>query len=119
MDKLYYLASPYSRYPGGIQKAHDDVVKQAVFLNERGIDVFSPIAHSHHMTFVEPESKDYYRMLNWDAKFIDRTDGVIVCTLEGWETSTGVRWEIDYAKKIGKPVFYMAPYLLPENLDEQ
>lgn len=116
-DKLYYLASPYSRYPHGIQRAHDDVVAQAVFLNEQGIDVFSPIAHSHYMTFVEVESKDYYKMLNWDAKFIARMDGLIVCMLDDWATSTGVRWEIDYAKEHGKPVYYMLPNRLPDGLN--
>lgn len=111
--KLHYLATPYSRYPTGLEEAYRDAISQAVFLNEEGIDVFSPIAHSHHMTFVEVGSKDYYRMLKWDAKFIDRCDSVIVCMMEGWSESVGVNWEIDYAKSIGKPVYYMTPGELP------
>ena len=46
----------------------------------------------------------------FDKAFIERFDGIIVLQLDGWEKSVGVGAEIEYAKKLGLPV-----YLLPPN----
>ena len=47
MYHLWYLASPYSLFPGGLEMATRVVSREAARLLEAGIPVVSPIAHSH------------------------------------------------------------------------
>lgn len=43
----WYLASPYSKYPAGIEAAFQDICKQTALLIRHKIPVYSPIAHTH------------------------------------------------------------------------
>jgi len=114
-DLLWYLASPYSKYPEGMEAAFIEVSKQAAFLkNEAGIDTFVPIAHSHPVAkYGKMDAVDHDLWLAWDKKFIDRCDGMIVCKMPSWENSFGVNWEIDQFKAQGKPIIYMEPNKVP------
>ena len=44
---LAYLATPYSKYPAGLQQAFVDAAKLAALLLRSGMNVYSPIAHTH------------------------------------------------------------------------
>lgn len=44
---LVYLATPYSKYPRGIEAAFVDASRLAACLVRLGISVYSPIAHTH------------------------------------------------------------------------
>jgi hypothetical protein len=45
----------------------------------------------------------------YDRKFLERCDEVVVLMLDGWEESVGVQAEIRIAGELGKPVRYLAP----------
>jgi len=77
-----------------------------------GMLVFSPIAHS--VPIAEhggaPDTWDFWRSL--DLEILGRCDEVVVLKLPGWDESRGVQAEVAMARKLGKPVSYVAP--LPE-----
>ena len=43
----YYLATPYSKYPGGPEAAFQMACRQAAILIKAKIPVYCPIAHTH------------------------------------------------------------------------
>lgn len=113
-NRLWYMASPYSKYRPGIEAAFVEASKQAAFLKNNGIDVFAPIPHSHPIAIHGGlDAYDYDLMLSWDKKFIDRCDGLIICMMDGYDISHGVKWEKEQFEKQGKPVYYMTPNEVP------
>ena len=104
---IYYLASPYSHKDWKIKKQRAEAVtKAAVDLLHQGVYCFAPIAYN------EPWEKfdlpgDWQFWEKFDKAFIDKMDGVIVLQLDGWEQSVGVAAEIQYAKSVNKPVYYI------------
>jgi nucleoside 2-deoxyribosyltransferase len=110
---LAYLATPYSLYQAGIDKAFEDACAVNARLAERGVTAFSPIAHSHPIAMhgrLNP--KDGMFWIKHDELFIERCDLLIVAQLDGWEVSEGVTFEIDAFKCAGKPIYYLNPKTL-------
>lgn len=104
----FYLASPYSKHPKGMEYAFRAVSAAAAHLIKSGIPVFCPIAHSHPIAkygSIPAESHDIW--LPADEPLMRAATGIIVCKLEGWESSYGVNYEIDVFTEQGKPVFHM------------
>jgi hypothetical protein len=108
MSKLVYLASPYSRFPGGREQAFKLVCQKAAQLMEQGVSVFCPIAHSHPIE-VEGMSKiqdgDFW--LKQDFAVLDKCDELWVYKMPGWDTSYGVEKEIERAQWEGIPIKYI------------
>lgn len=112
---FYYLATPYSKYPAGIDAAFRDACLNAALLIRAGIPVFSPIAHTHPIAMEgEIDPFDHSVWLEADKAFMDAAKAIIVCQMEGWETSYGVRVEIEEFQQAGKPVYYMTEGVLPD-----
>jgi nucleoside 2-deoxyribosyltransferase len=96
-----YLAVPYTH------ENKDVVLNRVRFVNKVaarlikiGIIVFSPISHSHYIA----EQENLLNVWNsiWikqDTEFINWCDVVIVCAIDGWGKSEGVKSEIEYAKR--------------------
>lgn len=119
MTKLWYLASPYTKFKDGIDRAFVEASKNAAWLANKGIFTFAPIAHTHPIAlYGNIDCYDYEIMLKWDFTFIDRCDGLIVCMMDGWDKSYGVSKEIEYCLSLHKPVYYMRPYNVPEEFGE-
>lgn len=109
-DGLYYLASPYSSNDPYIrERRYLDVLKIGADLTTLGLVLIEPIAMSHHQAqrFNLPTGYDFWQ--HRDRRFIDLCCAVIICTLDGWQESVGVRDEIAYAHAQGKPVYYLNP----------
>lgn len=105
---LWYLASPYSKYPAGPEQAYRDVTKVAAALMKRGIHVFCPITHSHPLAVIGGlPLNDHDFWLPHDRYHMERCEGVIVACMDTWETSTGVTWEIQRFEKNRRPVLYL------------
>ena len=110
-EKLIYLASPYSKYPEGRQKAFEEVCAKTAELMQIGYKVFSPIAHSHP---IEQYGKipssvgthDFW--LRQDFAILDMSDELWVYKMPGWEDSYGVNAEIERAKDLDIPVKYIS-----------
>lgn len=106
---LWYLASPYSKYEGGQQKAHDDVIKIMAQLVKNGLNIFCPIAHTHALGLEMGNALDSTFWTEFDNTFLELCDGVIVAKMPGWDQSTGVAQEIAEAEKTGKQIVYLDP----------
>jgi hypothetical protein len=112
---FYYLASPYSKYPKGIVAAFEKICQEAALLVRHQIPVYSPIAHTHPIAIhgdIDPF--DHSIWLEADRAFMDAACGLIVCQMEGWEVSYGIGVEIRHFEKAGKPIYYMAPGIVPD-----
>lgn len=104
---IYYLASPYTHADASVRKARAEAATAAaVKLLHQGVFVFAPIPYN------EPWEKynlpgDWAFWCDFDKSFVDRCDGgLIVLMLDGWCKSTGVTAEIEFAKSLGKPIYY-------------
>lgn len=108
--KLVYLATPYSKYPAGIEAAFRDASKYAARLMQSGVKVYSPIAHTHPLAVhggVDP--LDHSIWLPFDEAMMIAADAICVLQMETWEASKGIAYEIEFFQKAGKPVYFLNP----------
>jgi len=114
---FWYLGTPYSKYPRGIQAAYEDACLQQALLIKAGIPVFCPIAHTHGPAIhggIDP--LDHNIWIPADAPFMQAAKGLIVCKMEGWRDSYGLTVEVDYFINHRKPVFYMDVGIVPRDV---
>lgn len=107
---LIYVATPYSKYPGGLEQAFIDACKLTARLLQQGLKVYSPIAHTHPIAIhggIDP--LDLSIWLKFDAIMMDKAAALLVAMMPRWENSTGVRHEIDYFVEADKPVYFLSP----------
>lgn len=112
MSGLIYLASPYSHPdPAERERRYKEACRVAGNLMKRGRRVFSPIAHSHPIEAAfedaKPEGHDFW--LEQDFAVLRHAAELHVLCLEGWERSRGIAAEVEFAGRIGIPVFYIDP----------
>lgn len=114
MEKLQYLASPYSHPDAWMRELRFRAVSRvaARLAVERGIMTFCPVAHTHPFTeemagAVSPTDHDFW--LRWDHPFEEMCVGLIICQLPWWTVSKGVSVEIARFKAAGKPVEKLYP----------
>lgn len=114
MTGFYYIATPYTRFPEGIEAAFVAACEQAAFLLRNGVRTYSPIAHTHPIAIhgkIDP--LDHSIWLPFDEAMMEAAVGIIVCQLPTWEISYGVKHEIEHFLAAGKPVIYMTPGEVP------
>jgi hypothetical protein len=105
---VIYLASPYSHRHAMVRehRYHDACVALANLLRD-GHSAFSPIVHGHPLAMLGlPTDWSYWEA--FDRDHISRCDQLAVLTIDGWESSVGVRAEIAIAEELGKPVWYLS-----------
>jgi hypothetical protein len=109
MDKsIVYLAVPYT-HPDKfvIQQRFDKVNKVSARLMSEGINVFSPISHTHPIALAGSLPTNWEFWKNYDMAFLSCSKKLIVLQLDGWENSVGVQAEIQIAKNLGLPIEYI------------
>lgn len=109
-DTLAYLATPYTKFPGGIEAAFAAACDLTARLTQTGIIVYSPIAHSHAVAKVG--KLDPFDLSIWyphNDQLMKRCDCLIVALLPSWETSVGIKYEIDFFEREAKPIFHLHP----------
>ena len=105
-----YLASPYGGNGGPIARSlcgwrFRNVTKVTAYWMKRGLNIFSPITHSHPIgKYVKFSHEEW---LDFDFQWIDACDVLWVYCQFGWQKSDGVRQEVAYAKRKGMPVKYL------------
>lgn len=108
---FYYLATPYTKHPRGIDAAFKEAAEEAGrLMKERGICVFSPIAHCHPIALnanIDPLDAPFWIALN--KPFMLAACGLIVSDMDGWFYSHGVQEEIKFFKDQEKPVEFLSP----------
>lgn len=115
---FYYLATPYSKYPDGLEAAFKIACEQAAILVRHGVKVYSPIAHTHPIAIyggIDPLSHAIW--LPADRPFMDLAKGLIVLKAKSWELSYGIAEERKHFEALGKPVLWMEPGALPEGVE--
>jgi hypothetical protein len=111
---FHYLATPHSKYPGGLDAAFRAASAQAAVLLAAGVPVFCPIAHSHPMVeFLAPAKDTHETWLGLDEHFMRAAKGLIICKLTGWENSYGVTHEAKRFGEMQKPIVFMEPGCVP------
>lgn len=103
----WYMATIYTNYPGGLDKAHEDACKMMALCLENGIYVFAPIPHTHtasKLMNLDLFNHDFWMQL--DYCMLTPAVGLIVVKMDNWERSKGISLEIDYMTKLGKPIVY-------------
>ncbi len=107
--KVYYLASPYSHKQQAVMDMRYEMVNMAgAILIKEGFILIEPIAMCHHKSgkYDLPTGYEYWKTR--DRTFIERSDGIIVLTLDGWKESVGVSDEIQYSYYLGKQIVYLS-----------
>jgi hypothetical protein len=107
---LIYVGTPYSKYPGGIEVAFVDAARLCAQLLTEGLNVYSPIVHMHPVSVhgnIDP--MDHAIWLPIDAAMMGKSDAMLVAMMAGWETSFGIRHEIEVFVEAGKPVYFLDP----------
>lgn len=117
---LTYIASPYSYYPTGLDRAYSDICEICWWFNVAGISHFSPIIYSHPLAAVWGVDRMNARFwLDFDTRMMGAADALIVVELDGWEDSAGVAEEIAYFEAAGKPVYHLDPLTLELRLESR
>jgi hypothetical protein len=107
---LIYLASPYSKYPGGTERAFEDVSALAGKLLLKGFKVYSPIALTHPIAVhgkIDP--LDHSIWLPFDQAMMKVCEAILIAKMDTWEISFGISEEVKFFKAANKPVYYLDP----------
>lgn len=105
-ETLAYLATPYKKYPGGMDIAFIDAARIAARLLVSGVNVYSPITHSHSLSvYGGLAGGDHKFWLPYDELMMARCDALIVAHMEGWQESKGIAHEVEFFKRVGKSIF--------------
>lgn len=108
--KKIYLAVPYSHPDPDVRAdraAMADCVAAQLFC--AGNIVYSPISGWHGVATKHRLPTDWDTWQRHDESFLDWCDEVTVICAPGWEESTGVTAERQYAEKRGKPISFVNP----------
>ena len=102
---LTYLACPYSHPSAEVMewRYQQSVKATAWLISEEGLNVFSPVTHSHPLV-KSGCAGDWKSWEKIDREYLGISKRVLVLLLKGWDTSTGVLAEIKIARKMGLPV---------------
>lgn len=107
---FFYLATPYSNYPGGREAAYAQALATTARFFRAGIPVYSPIVATHpaaqRADMVSVTHQDWMEL---DYPMMDAALAVVVVMLPGWKESKGVQMEIDRCKATGQQVYYFMP----------
>ena len=117
MADFFYLATPYSKYPGGLTLAFDMACRAQGRCVKAGIPTFCPIVHTHPVAMIasiDPLSHAIW--LAADRPFMEAARGLIVLQATGWDESVGIAHETEHFERVGKPIIYWPPDLPEERL---
>ena len=100
-----YLASPYSHSEASIREARFKEAEAAtVWFLKQKVWVYSPIVHCHALAKEHNLPTDAGFWQEFNHTMIERSSGVIVLGIEGWQESKGVKDEISFAREMGLEV---------------
>jgi hypothetical protein len=110
----FYMATPYRKYPGGLDAAALRAEELAAELIDRGVNVYSPIVHSHALARHTRLSPMDDRWLDIDMAFMRPAQGLIIVKMPNWEISSGIAGEQSWFKVFQRPIFLLDDPLPPE-----
>lgn len=102
---MIYLASPYSHAKQLVMDTRYEQARQVTeILLKRKLSVFSPIVYGHYMTGLGIDYRSW-QVLNDDM--LQLASSMFILTIDGWDKSAGVRYEIERAKAWRKPIVHI------------
>jgi len=114
-----YLASPYSHSSHVVMQ---DRYKRAAAVTAHFLRnhryVYSPIVHCHELARQHDLPRHFGFWQDYNVAMLRMAKELRVIPLIGWKDSKGVQYEIDVAKRIGIPVFFLTDDELREILHE-
>lgn len=94
---VWYLATPYTDPDPAVRQVRAALAtRMTAQLLCSGLNVYSPIAAHHPVSLFMPDAgqPDHAGWMDICYGMLDRCDGVIVSTMDGWRESKGVQLEI-------------------------
>jgi hypothetical protein len=108
VDGYWYIATPYTKYPDGLDVAANHAEFVGGELVRHGVKAYSPIAYCHKIAKrVGLNPTDINIWIPFHEPMISASYGLIVAKMLTWEISTGVSEEIKIYEKAGKPIEYL------------
>lgn len=106
---IIYLASPYSHKSRRIRNQRAAEIRKimARIINEQdAIIPFSPIALTHDLDRL---CRDVRWVEDFDKHLLARFDGMIIVKMPGWDTSVGIKKELNFCLEHRIPYAYATP----------
>lgn len=101
MKDLIYLAAPYTSSDRETILVRVDLInKAAAHLFKIGHFVFSPISHTHPIKECSELDGNFEFWKEYDCRMLGYCNRLVILTLDGWLTSKGVKYEIEYWRRI-------------------
>lgn len=108
---LIYLASPYSSRYGHLRAERYKAARRALHhLVEHGEVVFAPVVYGHPLDEAVPGTRDADYWMRLCLPIMIACARVYVLTIDGWNTSNGLRREVALASEFGKPIHGFNPW---------
>ncbi len=105
---MIYLASPYSHPdPFVREERYLRAMKVLHGLLKDRIWTFSPIVHCHELKKIVDLPFEHEFWLDYDCHILKLCTKLLVLRIEGWETSRGLKMEMDFANANGIPIEYI------------
>lgn len=106
----WYVATPYTKFPAGLEAAHVLACRVTADLMKHGFPAYSPIAHTHPIAeHGDMDKVDHELWVRADKPLVDAASGIIVIQADTWDQSRGIAHEIEEFTAAGKPVVYWHP----------
>jgi Domain of unknown function (DUF1937) len=107
--RLVYLATPYTKYPRGLDAACYDACALAGKLYRHGLrNIYSPIAHAHPIAVCSGlDPRDYSIWLPHNEAQMEVHEAMAIGMLEGWRESFGIAHEYETFVDAGKPIYFI------------
>lgn len=105
---LIYLATPYTKYPDGLDQAYVIAAQLTCRLRNNGFRIYAPIVASHVLakqTGVDPRDHEFW--MGFCRLWMPRCHELLVAQMAGWRDSLGIGMEIEAFRSLGKPIRYL------------
>jgi len=108
--KRIYIACPYSHQNPEIRNVRFEIANavSALFI-EHGYSVFSPISMSHPIARHMGNHNDSEFWVNIDLDWLKECHTIVVVKAPGWDFSSGINRELNYARDLGIEIRYIDP----------
>lgn len=115
---LVYVASPYTLYPHGLDRAYTDVCEVCWWLTSAGVNHYSPIIYVHPMAAIwDVDRTNGTFWINFLKPMMAACDALVVVEMDGWADSAGVAIEEAIFESNGKPVYHLNPETMELTLE--
>jgi hypothetical protein len=108
---IIYLAAPYSHREIAVRRTRFfAATRAAAALIDRGHIILSPLIMTHpidQILYKDGHELNTGYWIRFDEAFMSNCAELWILTLEGWKKSKGIRREIEYFEKRGRPVIYL------------